>query len=62
MNGAGFAVTKDARTITKIGGRLGRIEKALANRRNRRHIRRDLHTHGEDATLLPKLFTSWDVL
>jgi hypothetical protein len=62
MAGGGSAVTKGARRITKLGGRLGHEEKALANRKNRRHARRELHAHGEDAVITPKLWTDFDVI
>ncbi len=62
MRGAGFAVTKGARRITAVGGSLDAHDKALANRRNRRHLKQDLAEHGEDAELLPKLWTDWDVI
>jgi hypothetical protein len=59
---SGFAVTKGARRVTKIGGTMGREEKALANRRNRRRLNEDLRINGEDAALTPILFTDWDVI
>lgn len=61
MPGAGFAVTKMARTITRIAGHLGRAEKTAANRKNRRHLNQQLRAHGEDADLTPKLWTDYDV-
>lgn len=62
MAGGGFAVTKDARRATRIGGHLGVVEKATANRRNRRAARSELRARGEDAMLNPKLYTGWDVV
>jgi hypothetical protein len=62
MPGAGFAVTWDARCDTRHGGSLTHADKACANRRNRRHLRRDLRTNGERAALEPKLWTGWDVI
>ena len=62
MVAAGFAITKSARRATRIGGRLRREEKASANRRNRRHLRAQLQTRGEDADLAPKLWTDRDVI
>jgi hypothetical protein len=62
MRGAGFAVTKGARRITRIGGRLRHVEKAAANRKNRRHAHQQFQTHGEDADLAPKLWTERNVL
>jgi hypothetical protein len=62
MPGAGFSVTKMARRATRIGGRVNHTEKACANRRNRRHLRQELHVHREDAVLTPKLWTDWDVI
>jgi hypothetical protein len=63
MRGAGFAVTKTARHAARtIGGTLNHEDKALANRRNRRHLRQDLQRHGEEADLLPKLWTDYDVI
>ncbi len=59
---SGYAVTRDARHDTRYGGRLGREEKARANRRNRRWLRVDLGVQGEDALLIPKLYTGWDVI
>lgn len=58
----GFAVTKGARRAVRIGGSLGSIAKGLANRRNRRRAKQELHTRGEDAVLAPKLWTDWDVI
>ncbi len=55
-------MTRDARHDTRYGGRLGRAEKARANRRNRRRLRIDLGVHGEEALLIPKLHTGWDVI
>jgi hypothetical protein len=60
-HGGGFAVTKDARQVTRVCGHLGRKEKARANRKNRRHTRRELCVHGEDAEITPKLWTAYDV-
>jgi hypothetical protein len=62
MPGAGFAVTKMARRATRIGGSLNQADKAWANRRNRRHVRQELHVHGENAEITPKLWTDWDVI
>jgi len=62
MPGAGFAVTKGARLATHIGGRLRHVEKAAANRKNRRHAHQQLRAYGEDADLSPKLWTDWDVI
>jgi len=62
MPGAGLAVTKGARGITRIGGRLSRKEKALANRKNRRQAHQQLRARGADADILPKLWTDFDVL
>lgn len=55
MAGAGFSVTKGARHITRTGGRLRAIDKAIANRKNRRHTKQDLQARGADALLTPKL-------
>lgn len=62
MNGAGFAVTKCARRAVRVGGELGRIEKRVANRRNRRRFHQELRSRGEDAAFVPKLWTGWDVI
>ena len=63
MAAAGFAVTKSARRATRIGGRLGVDEKALANRRARRSVRVQVHVDGADADVVPaKLWTDWDVI
>jgi hypothetical protein len=62
MPGAGFTVTKAARRATRIGGRLCADDKALANRRSRRHLRQERHARGEDADVTPKLWTDWDVI
>lgn len=62
MAGGGFAVTKDARRATRIGGHLRGVEKATANRRNRRAARSEVRARGEDALLVPKLYTGWDVI
>ena len=62
MRGAGFAITRDARRATRIGGHLGSAEKATANRRNRRAARAELRARGEDALLVAKLYTGWDVI
>ncbi len=62
MPGAGFAVTLGARRVTRIGGRLPREDKALANRKNRRHAHQELHARGADADILPKLWTERDVV
>jgi hypothetical protein len=62
MPGAGFAVTKGARRITRIGGHLRALDKAIANRKNRRHTKQDLHARGADALLTPKLWTDYDVI
>jgi hypothetical protein len=51
-----------ARRATRIGGSLGAPEKALANRKNRRHARQDVRTRGVDADPMPKLHTDWDVI
>ena len=55
-------MTKGARRITRIGGRLPREDKALANRKNRRQAHQEVRAHGEDADVLPKLWTERDVL
>jgi hypothetical protein len=60
MAGAGFAVTKYAPRAHKRWG--GWLDKAWANRRNRRHVRQELHVHGEDAEVTMKLWTDWDVV
>ena len=60
--GAGFAVTKGARRITRIGGHLRALDKAIANRKNRRHTKQDLQARGADALLTPKLWTDYDVI
>jgi hypothetical protein len=63
MPGGGFAVTKRARRASHlIGGRLTSVEKRDANRRNRRRLRMELRVHGENALLMPKLWTDWDVI
>jgi hypothetical protein len=62
MVGAGFTVTKGARRITRLGGRLTRADKASANRRARRHVRQRMHARGVDAELAPKLWTERQVL
>ena len=62
MPGAGFAVTRGARRITRVGGRLRHVEKAAANRKNRRRAHQQLQAHGEDADLAPKLWTDWDTI
>ena len=62
MVGAGFAVTKNARRITRIGGHLGSIEKADANRKNRRHTKQEIQAHGVDADIIPKIWTERDVI
>jgi hypothetical protein len=36
--------------------------KAYANRRNRRGLRQELHAHGEDADLTPKLWTEFQTV
>jgi|SRR5580704_8386980 hypothetical protein len=54
---------KAATRITfRIGGSLTGIDKALANRRNRRALKQDLRVHGEDTRLTPKLWTDWEVI
>ena len=58
----GFTVTKGARRATRIGGRLGRTDKAKANRRSRHHVRQHVHVRGVDADPMPKLWTDWDVI
>lgn len=60
MPGAGFAVTKGARCATRIGGRLRAVEKAFANRRNRRQGQREVR--GADADVVAKLYTDFDVI
>ena len=60
--GSRDTVTKGARRITRIGGRLPREDKALANRKNRRQAHQEVRAHGEDADVLPKLWTERDVL
>jgi hypothetical protein len=62
MHGAGFAITKGARRATRIGGRLRAVEKAAANRANRRQLKQELHLRGVDAEQLPHLWTDWDVI
>ena len=58
-----FFVTKCARKATKIGGNLGRPEKAATNRRNRRRFRAHLQAFGAEADCWPpKLYTGWDVI
>ena len=61
MPAAGYAVTKGARRITRKAGSLTARMKALANRRNRRSVRVQVHVQGADADVQPKLFTDWDV-
>ena len=62
MAGAGFAITWSARRITRVGGRLTHEEKAFANRRNRRQVKQALLARGDDADIVPKLWTDWDVI
>ncbi len=62
MPGAGFAVTKSARRITRLGGRLSHEDKALANRKNRKQTKQELQTRMPDADITPKLWTDWDLL
>jgi hypothetical protein len=62
MIGSGFAVMKGARRATRIGGSLRAEDKALANRRNRRHVREQVRKHGESADLTPKLWTDRNVI
>jgi hypothetical protein len=62
MAGAGFAVTKGARRITQIGGRLPRADKSLANRKNRRQVRQEVQARGVEADVVMKLWTERDVL
>ncbi len=61
---AGFVVTKSARRAAHtIGGTLDVRDKAKANRRHRRSVRRDLRSDGH-AFDMPsaKLHTDWDVI
>ena len=61
---SGFAVTLDARRDSRhVSYRhgLNARQKALANRRNRCRLRREVRLRGEDADLTPKLWTGWDV-
>jgi len=58
----GFGVTKAARHATRWAGRLAPDQgKAITNRRNRHHFRQQLHSWGEDADYIPKLYTEHDV-
>jgi len=59
---AGFAVTREARRVTRIGGRLPQADKSLANRKNRRQVRQEVQAHGAEADVVMKLWTERDVL
>ena len=63
MPGAGCTVTRDAREAAhRIGGVLNGPVKALANRRNRRRVKQEIHLKGVDADVTTRLYTGWDVI
>ena len=58
-----YALPGDTEIGHPIGGRLPAEDKALANRKNRRHARVLVHVGGVDADVWPpKLWTDRDVL
>ena len=56
MPGAGFVILKASSRLRRFVT-LTHADKRFANRRFRRIAKQDLHTHGEDALLNPKLWT-----